>query len=318
MRNSIHDSTLRILLGCGVFLLTVGLRAAEPEYSPDVSEWLEIPFPPNGKNSERAAWHFATSYSQISWRVYLDNGRPRAKLVDGPDDDTSDAAPFDARADNFRGAKRFKQVDDGWLVAFNHGEFGAALYWFDGSGKRHYKISDHQVVAFLSLADGIYAAEGLAHMGASCGSLIRIGRPTPGAHWQARRVLRLPYAPSTVSVRRDGTMLIALSDSLVSVGSDRQVETLIADVPWQSLYPSSSILLPDESRLYLGMHQFVAEVDLTTNQLRLLIPSRTLLNKLPDDQDKMIREQYSRGMGDWRPPADLCEQMEKALSRNDR
>jgi hypothetical protein len=209
-------------------------------------------------------------------------------------------------------------VDDGWLVGFNHGEFGAALYWFNHDGKHHYKISNHQVVAFFSLPDGIYAIEGLAHMGASCGSVIRITRPTTSGHWQASRVVRLPYAPNTVAVRRDGSIVIALSDSLVSVGPDHHVNTLISDAPWGGLYPSSSILLPDESRLYIGMRQFVGEVDLATNHLRLLVPSVNFLNRLPDDDERRIRAQYFNGMGDWHQPVGICEEMEKATLRNGR
>jgi hypothetical protein len=62
----------------------------------------------------------------------------------------------------------------------------------------------------------------------------------------------------------------------------------------------------------------VGEVDLATNKLRLLIPSKEFLNKLPDDQEERIRKQYSKGMGDWRPLMDLCERMEKAQHHNDR
>jgi hypothetical protein len=152
----------------------------------------------------------------------------------------------------------------------------------------------------------------------SCGSVIRITRPTTSAHWQAVRVVRLPYAPKTAVVRLDGSILVVLSDSLVSVGPDHQVTTLIADAPWAGLNPSSSILLPDESRLYVGMGQFVGEVDLATNHLRLLVPSVNFVNKLPGDQERRIRAQYSKGRGEWHQPVDICEQMEEAAIRNDR
>jgi hypothetical protein len=317
-QGKLQHAKFRVLIGCGIFVLAAGLRAAQPEYSRDVTIWQEIPIPPDGQNSDRAAWDFATDYSQISWRVYLENARPNAKLVDRPNDDVSNPAPFNAEADGFLGASRFKQVDDGWLVGFNHGEFGAALYWFNGDGTHHYKISNHQVVAFFSLPDGIYAVEGLAHMGMSCGSVIRITRPTTSAHWEASRVVRLPYAPNTVAVRRDGSIVIALSDSLVSVGPDHQVTTLISNAPWGDLYPSSSILVPDESRLYLGMRQFVGEVDLATDHLRLLVPSVDFLNKLPEDDERRIRAQYSKGMGHWHQPAGICEQREKVIIRNAR
>jgi len=147
-----------------------------------------------------------------------------------------------------------------------------------------------------------------------------------GAGWyfddEAVRIVRLPFAPLTIAVRRDGVMLIVLTDSLVSVGRDHQVSTLISEAPWEGLYPASSILLPDEDRLYIGMRQFVGEVDLATSELRMLLPSTKFLNKLPDDQERLVRGQYSTGRGSWQsrhPPAGICEELEKKrVMRNDR
>jgi hypothetical protein len=313
-----RQPTTRLCLACCLVLFAVVSGAATPDYSPDVPNWREIQVPPEGRDPERVVWDFAANYSRLSWHVYLDNGKPYAKLIEKPNDDFSDREPFDAEADKFRGASHFEEVDDGWLVGFNHGEFGAALYWFDRDGTHHYKISNHQVVAFFALPDGIYAAEGLAHLGISCGSVIRIMRPRPAARWGASRVVRLPYAPRTVAVRQNGTVLMVLSDSLVSVSPDHRVSTLISDAPWDGLYPASSILLPDESHLFVGMRQFVAEIDLATHRLRLLVPSREFLNKLPDEMERRIRKQYPNGTQDWHQPVGTCEEMERAAIRNAR
>jgi hypothetical protein len=294
-------------LAFGLLLMTSASQAAPPEYSPDLTTWREVKVPPVGRNAERVVWNYAANYSPLSWRVYLDNGRPNAELIASRDDVLSDRPPFEATADGWSGAKRFAAVDDGWLVGFNYGEFGAALYWFGPDGQRHYKISDHQIVAFFSRADGVYAIEGLSHLVMSCGSIIRITRPTSAAHWQARRFVKLPSAPETIAARRDGTLLVTLNDSLVSVGPRARVNTLIPDAPWRGLDPSSSVLSPDERRLYVGMGQFVGEVDLATNQLRLLVPAPDLLNELPEDDEKRIRSQYADGMSRWRPPADICK-----------
>ena len=48
-------------------------------------------------------------------------------------------------------------------------------------------------------------------------------------------------------------MLITLSDSLVSVGPDHKVKTLLRDVPWDSHYPDSSVLSQNEQKLYIGI-----------------------------------------------------------------
>ena len=112
--------------------------------------------------------------------------------------------------------------------------------------------------------------------------------------------------------------MIVLSDSLVSVDRNYHVTTLIADAAWRGLYPSSSILLPDESRLYIGMRQFVGEVDLATTHLRFLVPSAGFLNKLPRGDEKRFRAQYSQGVQDLRLPVGMCEEMERAATQNGR
>ena len=83
-----------------------------------------------------------------------------------------------------------------------------------------------------------------------------------------------------------------LTLSLDSIEEAERIHTLLADVPWGGLYPNSSILLPDEQRLYIGMRQFVGEFDLTTKKLRLLVPSKEFLNKLPKEGEERIHKQY--------------------------
>ena len=143
---------------------------------------------------------------------------------------------------------------------------------------------------FFTLKDGIHAIEGLAHLGGSRGSVIRVARPRAGAHWQALTVVKLLSAPYAISLPKDGTLLITLSDSLVSVGPDRKIATLLADPPWGGFYPSSSILSPDGHLLYIGMRQFVGEFDLKTKKFRFLIPSKDFLNKLSKEEEETIRK----------------------------
>jgi hypothetical protein len=41
-------------------------------------------------------------------------------------------------------------------------------------------------------------------------------------------------------------MLLALSNSLVKMGTDHEVHVFLDEAPWESLYPSSAILTSDE------------------------------------------------------------------------
>ncbi len=285
---------MRRTLFIGSFLaLALTALAAEPKYPREVARWQEVSVPPDNNQSDRMVWFYAANYSHHEWRVFSEHGQIHAELTTAKPSAQAERPKFTPKAGQFRGASAFARVDDGWLVGFNQGEFGAVLYWFSPDGKRNYKVSDHQVVDFCSLPDGLHAIEGLAHLSMSEGSIIRIARPQPGAPWQAATVTKLPFAPYAVSVRRDGTMLVTLSDSLVSVGNDRKITTtLLSDPPWGGLYPNSSVFTSDEHKLYIGMRQFVGEFDVGTKKLRLLIPSDAFLNKLPKEDEQRIRKQY--------------------------
>ena len=263
-------------------------------YLRDVAQWQEVAMPAKSDQAAWMVWSYAASYSRHEWRVFIKDGLVNAQLCDEAPEKRPNRPNFTPKAGTLRGPSAFAAVDDGWLVAFNHGEFGAALYWFSQNGERSYKISGHHIVDFFSFQNGVYAIEGLEHMGISKGSVIRIDRPTGGTRWQTASVAELHFAPYAVSLRRDGNMLITLSDSLVSVGIAGKIQTLLAeaDAPWGGLYPNSSVLSPDEQKLYIGMRQFVAEFDLTTKGFRLLVPSTEFLNKLPHDDERRIRKQY--------------------------
>jgi hypothetical protein len=89
--------------------------------------------------------------------------------------------------------------------------------------------------------------------------------------WRTSTAAVRPAAPEAISVRRDGTMLITLSNALVLVGRDHVVKRLLDETYWGSLYPNSSVLTPTEDKLYIGMRQYVAGVNLEekTNPSRL-------------------------------------------------
>lgn len=63
------------------------------------------------------------------------------------------------------------------------------------------------------------------------------------------------------------------------IGADRKIEPPLPDAAWSGLYPNSSVLSPDEEKLYIGMRQFVGEFDLAAKKLRVFIPAEKFLNK---------------------------------------
>ncbi|HEY9109944.1 MAG TPA: hypothetical protein VIN58_24975, partial [Roseateles sp.] len=234
----------------GTLLLAIALASGSvcADCPHDLAQAREIPVPPASDRASRALWDYAANYSKLEWQVHLDGQRICARL----DEQVSGQRPkFVPQADGFRGASSFARVDDGWLVGFNQGEFGAALYWFSENGRQHYRISEHQVVQFFPTTSGWGAIEGLAHLGMSEGSIILVTRAQPQGRWQARTALSLPAAPYAIAQPKLGPALAVLSDSLVAVTDLRRADMLLADAPWAGLYPNSAVLSADERTLYI-------------------------------------------------------------------
>jgi hypothetical protein len=163
-----------------VLLVTaISIFAAPPEYSRDLASWEHVEVPSEPDRSGRF-WGEAAQNSKVHWHVFTKDNEVGAELCDDCSPIPSQAPKFNPKVGKFHYAMDFAAVSDGWLVGFNQGEFGAALYWFSRDGKRKYKISDHQVQRFVSLTDGVYAIEGLGHLTMSEGSIIRIGRSKMG------------------------------------------------------------------------------------------------------------------------------------------
>jgi hypothetical protein len=268
--------------------LVLSLAAATPDYPRDISQWQGLAMPAASDLAALVEVLGFSNYSPHEWRVFMQAGQPQAQLQSELLENPPPRPSFTPEVESVGTvigriqASTLVAVDDGWIVGFNQGEFGAALYWFSQNGDRNYYISDDQVIDFWVRPDGIYAIEGLAHLGSSRGSVMSIARPLAGERWQATTELRLPEAPRAVSVRRDGTLLLTLSDSLVALAPDGQLRTVLAQAPWGLLYPNSSLLSEDERTLYIGMRQFVGEFNLATQQLRLLFPSKEFLFEMPE------------------------------------
>jgi hypothetical protein len=293
-----HFPSERRSTNCTIAIIcafAVQLGATEQSYDPDITKWQEVQAPPKSRPGDWIVWSYAANYSPIDWQIKRDGNIIRANQTSNPIAQSSPRPNFVPKAGRFAGGFAVQKVDDGWLVGFNDGEFGAALYWFSGNGQMKYKISDDQVVDFIAMPHGIIAIQGLAHLSMSQGSLIRIARDSDRKRWRSTTVQKLTEAPEAFVRLTDGTLIIILSDSLVSLSPQNKLTTLIKCADWGGLYANSAVLSPDESKVYVGMRQFVGEYDLGSKKLKYLIPNQTFLNKLPRDQEERLRNTYKDG-----------------------
>ena len=202
----------------------------------------------------------------------------------------SNTVPAFAGTNNqFRAASAFERVEDGWLIRFNHGEFGGALYSFSDEGSTNYRVSDHRIVDLFTVDGTVYAIEGLAHLNESRGLLIAIRKSNGDLRWTAEIASILPSAPYAVVQRKDRSLLIVASSGIVSGDMGQGFSTLVALDELDSFIPTSAALSTDEARLYVGMRQFVGEVNLVEKKLRFLLPSQEFLYTLPTKEEERIR-----------------------------
>ena len=175
------------------------------------------------------------------------------------------------------------EVDDGYLVGFNRGEWGGELYWFSKDGKKKYEISKQQITKFIERDDKIYAIEGISHLGMSKGSIIEVKKKK--RKWTTTEYLKLPTAPEVAQLDGKNNLVVVTSSGifldsnknfgvvpsrLLSIDSNANVDTLVKAGMWDYLYPSSIIIQDDI--VYVGMRKGVYKFDLATKKEEWLLP----------------------------------------------
>jgi hypothetical protein len=231
------------------------------------------------------------------WLVYLENNEIKVDEIQNKWEDLRVNPPFKIRQSKknntinisapLTGVIDVIEVQDGYLIGFNRGEWGGELYWFSKNGKKRYKISGHQIEKFIERDNKIYAIEGLAHITMSYGSVIEIRRVM--TRWFAKKILKLPSAPCAVQSDSKDNFIIMTTLGFLSMDRQAKVDTLSMHIdtlgmnneyyqyyPFEArgllgmLYPNSMVIQNDV--VYVGMRKGVYKFDLTTRKEEWLLP----------------------------------------------
>ncbi|MDX2046794.1 MAG: hypothetical protein SFU87_08405 [Chitinophagaceae bacterium] len=166
-----------------------------------------------------------------------------------------------------RGKRSVLKVDDGYLVGFWKGEWGGCLFWFNNDGKQRYQVSGDMIVQFLKRNNKYYAIEGLAHLSMSDGSVIEIEKAN--GKWTTKEYVRLHFAPYAADIDSKNNFIIVTSDNLLSVDTNKKVDTLITEGFWGGLYPTSMVIKRDVA--FVGMRHGVFRFYLPTKKQEWLM-----------------------------------------------
>lgn len=219
------------------------------------------------------------------WVVSLRDGRPMAHLrvKESPTPLPFEIAPGTAR-EGLSGWRLSTKVSDGWIVAFNAGEFGAGLWWFSSDGKDRDKISESWINGFIETKSGLLALEGIAHGVSSEGQILRLNRD-PAGRWRTEVLVNLKHAPEVALKQADDSLIVATTDRLLRVvPADKKVEVLLDDAFWGGLY-ANSIVATQDGTIYLGMRHGIAKLKQTSGKSKLtwLLPNQEFANMKPQE-----------------------------------
>lgn len=254
-------TTLKIFILLFIFSSSYGQSALTP-----IKNWKSYPVPTNQDTL------YKYNSDPNDWIVSIDNNE--VYVVNGRNYSAKSTLPFEIKptkeeAGIFRGKRSILKVDDGFLIGFYRGEWGGDLYWFSNDGANEYKVSSDQIVQFKMRDNKIYAVEGLAHLSMSEGSVIEIKKEN--GKWTSVEYLKLPSAPDAVELDSKNNFVIVTSSSLLSVDTNKNIDTLIATGIWDGyLYPSSLVIINDV--LFIGMRKGVFKYNLLTKKDEWLLP----------------------------------------------
>lgn len=263
-----------------VLAVCVTVSHAEEEYDHDVLRWAVVQPPPRSDWRNYNDFMGLANYSTHEWVVQRANGKVVASLQSDATPSPSHAPTFDTTVqlqDSEARASMFSRVDDGWIAAYNSGEFGAAVYWFSADGKSRSKLSEHQINQFMVDDGRIFAVEGLAHLMLSRGSMIEVRKEK--GQWCAEEFLPLPGSAEAIAQVSSGDYVIVTSDMLLRANLDKELTVLVPNGDWGPLYPNS-VAIADDGSIYIGMRQFVVKCKLSRSVqgFTFLVPNKSWLN----------------------------------------
>jgi hypothetical protein len=233
-----------ILLAALLFAASGPLLAADA-----LKGWL-VRDPPTEDNVK---WH-CENHAPFVWDVSLDHHGHLAvkelsieELYDEDFHSAERLPQFSAEGyEDF--PRRVVRVADGYLVAYNKGEWGGAIFWFSHDASSNYGISPEQVVHFIQRDEGLFALEGYSHMSTSYGSFIRLQQID--GKWTSSVVTKLPRAPGPFTTDGPHHLLVVAEDQLLRLSFSGEIETLHNAPGWYGR--ASSIVKDEQGVIYIG------------------------------------------------------------------
>lgn len=168
---------LFVICSSCAYYVTSQTKTDQSVILPGPEGWVPYPNPATDSSALRCA-----NYSRREWKVEQGEGSIIVHLDKLQDHRAALPDVINSRSVTVgtKGTRSVEQVDDGWLVGLDVGEFGGGLWWFSCDGKLNRKLAYEGVKGFAKTSSGVIAVTGLAHLGIDEGKILHIGNGIEG------------------------------------------------------------------------------------------------------------------------------------------
>jgi hypothetical protein len=147
---------------------------------------------------------------------------------------------------------------EGWLLAYDGGEFGGGLWLTNQDGSETKRILSDNVRAVVPLdGSGILVLSGLAHMSTDSGNEFIFSNPN-GLNITLQNSAHLDGAPMTYTKLADGSVFFVTTHRLHAITKSESPTRLGHDFPnWMKMQYPNSIVARSDGTIFIGMRMFV-------------------------------------------------------------
>ena len=196
------------------------------------------------------------NYSTHEWRVSVSSGQLEITNKGSRDHDQERLKfpPHFHRTKHMIGRAMTARAGGNWLIGFDGGEFGGGLWWASPDGKRTKLLVGENVQAFVQRGEDVLVFTGLAHMGYNRGAAY-LFRST-STDGEITHIGDLDSAPYAALLESNGSVLVALSNGVVTLRPDGSFVRLYKQEEMPILYPNS-VVGEESYAIFVGMRFYV-------------------------------------------------------------
>jgi hypothetical protein len=224
----------------------------QPVSLPAPAGWVLYKFPDDPDSSVL----LCAGFSEREWQVSSEGEGIKISPYRGGV--VQDPLPFNIQpqdaAKGLAGDRHVKRINDGWLVGFDAGEFGGALWWFSADGSKRRKLAEDNVAGVADSSSGVLALVGLAHMGTDYGKVLLVREGQEGDR-PVEAIADLGSAPTAFAMESADSLIVATYDKIVKVMISGEVEQLLA--PKEGFPYPNSLTLSKAGVIHVGMRHFI-------------------------------------------------------------